>query len=249
MAAWRASCVVGAVVATVAACDKPDEAVALGWRPMATGQRIEIATHSTTTMLRVAGETHRHRIERFEILAVDGDRASRIRYDCSRDEHVVADKTLEPVVGTFDVTRSGNDVTVIKQGGDITDREKREVTARVAPMLDTMQQQRGLFTHRFMPGERYTPSPDEREGLGLGKNTRMTVALVAHDASHTVLGFDGEGRFEPAKNGYARGVLTGTFDASTDQRRLDVVTETDMLDDNGQKIGHAHYDSKQSRVD
>jgi len=237
------------VVATSAACDKPDEGVALGWRPIAVGQRIELVTYRKTTALRLAGDTHRKRTDRFEVLAVEGERASRVRYDCSLDEHVVAGKVLPPVVGTFDITRSGEAITVIKQGGEASELEKRDVTGLVTPILESMQLQRGFFTHRFKQGDRYTPTPDERRGLGLPDGSRMTATLASHDDAGMVLRFDGESRFEPARNGIARAVVTGTFDASTDQRRLDTVTDTDLFDGNGQKIGHDHYESKQTRLD
>jgi hypothetical protein len=237
------------VVIALVACEKPDEGVALGWHPIAVGQQVEVRVHTEHTLLHGVGDNRRDQLVRFEVLGVDGERAMRIRYTSLDDHRVVGGKEVPAIVGVFDARRGANGVEVTKEGGTLTEAERREVTPYVTPMFETMQLQRGFFTHRFRNGETYVPTKDDRTGLGIPEGARVTMTLLRRDAGTVVIGFDGEDRLEPPVNGIARTKLGGHYEGSTDQKRLHVVTDTDLFDGNGQPIGHSHFDSMQVYID
>jgi len=228
------------------ACERPDDGVAIGWRPVAVGQRVEITTHTETTGLLLPVSSIRDQVRRYEVRGVDGDRVSSVRVEAIRDDHVVGGKRLPTIAGTFVAASSHDAIDVTKPDGTPpTDLERREVTAAARAMFTTMQLQRSFFTHRFHDGERYEPTPEERAGLGVGGTAHVVITLTGHDRDGLTLAIDAEGVLEHPHDNFARGVLTGRFETATNGRRFHVTTDTDMFDTAGAKIGHVHYDSLQ----
>jgi hypothetical protein len=216
------------IVVALLACERPDDGVAIGWHHAAVGQRIEITVHTETTGLLLPVSSRRDQVRRYEVLGVDGG------------------KRLPTLLGTFEARSSHGEIEVTKPDGSApTERERKDVTVAAQAMFTTMPMQRALFTRRFHDGERYEPTEDERVALGMGNKSHVVVSLADHDRDSLTLALEADGPLEHPHDNFARGVVTGRFETTTNGRRFHVVTDTDMFDTAGAKIGHVQYDSLQ----